>query len=207
MKKTLIFLVGLLFVAFGQVHWLYAADISQSWTVVTEESKLAFGSIKNSAIAEVHTLSDITGTVTRSGQFSLSLGLGSVDTGIDIRNARVQELLFETALYPTVTVVGSFNPKDFVNMKVGERKVTTLPVTLSFHNIEQKRDIEISVVRLANNKVLVSSTKFVMIEAGDFNLRDGLEKLRVVAGLSSIAEASPVSFEIVFESRGAASHH
>lgn len=207
MKRILMLSGGLLIMALGGAGWLHAAAIPQPWTVVTGESELAFGSIKNSAIAEVHTLSDITGTVTHSGQFSLSLGLGSVDTGIDIRNTRMQELLFETALYPTVAVTGSFDPKDFMNMSVGARKITTLPVRVSLHNIEQTRDIEISVVRLARNKVLVSSTKPVMIEVGDFNLRDGLEKLRAVAGLISIAEASPVTFAIVFENRGAASRY
>ncbi|HXV73782.1 MAG TPA: YceI family protein [Sphingomonadales bacterium] len=199
MKKGLIAFAAVFALALGGLYWFRTAAMPGHWTVAPSESMFAFGSVKNGFIAEVHTLSGISGGADYTGEFSISLDLTSTATGVDIRDERMRDLFFETALYPVAVVNGTFNLADFENMKVGERKVLTLPVVISLHGVEQTRDIEISVVRLAFDKMLVASTKPVMVEAAEFNLEEGIERLREAVGLDSIAAAAPVTFAIVFE--------
>jgi hypothetical protein len=47
---------------------------AQDWTLNSEDSRLAFGSIKNSYIREAHTFEGLTGTVSREGVILSSFG-------------------------------------------------------------------------------------------------------------------------------------
>jgi hypothetical protein len=60
---------------------------------------------------------------------------------------------------------------------------------------------ELVVARLAAHKLLVSSRKPLVLQADDYDLLAGVEKLREVAGLSSISKAVPVSFVLVFHQK------
>jgi len=199
MKKGLIAFAVVLVLAVGGLYGFQQTSTPGFWRLNAGESTLAFGSVKNGFIAEVHAIPGLSGGADSSGQFSVSLDLASVQTGVDIRDERMRDLFFETALYPVAVINGTFTPADFKDMKAGERKVLTLPVTISLHGVEQAREIEVSVVRLARDKMLVASQKPVMVEAADFNLGEGIEKLRAAVGLDSIAAASPVTFILVFE--------
>jgi polyisoprenoid-binding protein YceI len=199
MKKGLITFAIVLVLALGGFYLVRQSSTPGYWTLDGAASTLNFGSIKNGYIAEVHSLPGLSGGADATGQFSVSLDLASVSTGVDTRDQRMRELLFETAKFPAAVVTGVFNPADFENLKVGERKALTLPITLSLHGVEQTREIEIFAVRLAWNRMLVASAEPVMIEAADFDLAEGIEKLREAAGLDSIAGASPVTFVLVFD--------
>lgn len=48
--------------------------------------------------------------------------------------------------------------------------------------------------KISDNKLMVSSFQPIIINANEFGLVAGVEKLRDIAGLSSISQAVPVSF-------------
>ncbi|MGB5604289.1 MAG: YceI family protein, partial [Gammaproteobacteria bacterium] len=58
---------------------------------------------------------------------------------------------------------------------------------------------ELAVARLGPNKLLVASRKPVVLQVADYELSEGVEKLREVAGLDSISKAVPVSFVLTFD--------
>ena len=64
---------------------------------------MSFASIKSNEIGENHSFSDLSGTVSRSGEVKLNIGLASVETFIDIRNKRIIEHVFKDAATATVT--------------------------------------------------------------------------------------------------------
>ena len=55
-----------------------------------------------------------------------------------------------------------------------------------------------TVVAMADGGLLVSSRLPVIVNASDFALIEGIERLRAVAGLPSISPAVPVSFTLRF---------
>lgn len=199
MKKFFIAFAVVFVLAIGGFYALKQSAIPGFWTLNAGESALNFGSIKNGFIGEVHAIPGLSGGADFNGEFSVSLDLASVDTGVDIRNERMRDLFFETGTYPVAVITGAFDPKMFEHMEVGGRVTLTLPVTIALHGVEQSREVEVSVVRLAWGKILVASERPVMIEAAEFNLDDGLERLRAAVGLDSIAAASPVTFTLVFD--------
>jgi hypothetical protein len=70
---------------------------------------------------------------------------------------------------------------------------------LSLHGQSKPVTAELVIARLAPGTLLVSSRKPLIVQAGDFDLLEGVEKLREVAGLTSISSAIPVSFVLTFE--------
>ena len=55
-----------------------------AWKSVGDESLIAFGSVKKDVVGEVHTFSEVAGTVSDSGDVAITIHLGSVETNIDI---------------------------------------------------------------------------------------------------------------------------
>ena len=55
-----------------------------------------------------------------------------------------------------------------------------------------------AIARLSDSRVLVSSLKPVIVNAGVFDLANGIEELRELAGLPAISKAVPVSFVLMF---------
>ena len=78
---------------------VFAAD----WTLDAESSRLAFGSVKNSYIGEVHTFENLAGAVSDDGTVTVTIPLTDVQTNIDIRNERMGEHVFEGAASASLT--------------------------------------------------------------------------------------------------------
>lgn len=64
---------------------------------------LNFVSIKKVHVVETHRFESLSGAITDTGVATLVIDLNSVNTGIDIRNERMRNLLFETATFPQAT--------------------------------------------------------------------------------------------------------
>ncbi|GGP83940.1 YceI family protein [Shewanella ulleungensis] len=164
------------------------------WQVNQDHSRVSFISVKNNDIAEVHHFKHVAGSLTDAGAFALSIDLNSVDTGIQIRDERMQTILFEVAQFPQLKVDAVINPKLLMGMKVGDTLTTQINATVEMHGKTQKKSIDVLVAKLSDNKMLVSSFAPMIIQADEFNFVTGVEKLREIAGLPSISLAVPVSF-------------
>lgn len=176
-----------------------AAPAWADWTLNNEQSQLSFISIKKGDVAEVHRFDQLSGSFGGKGNVELTIQLASVDTAIPIRDERMREMLFNTKAFPTASLSAKVDAAKVLELDAGEMLVTTLQGQLSLHGQSNPVTAELVVARLAAGKLLVSSRKPLIVQAGDFDLLEGVEKLREVAGLSSISRAIPVSFVLTFE--------
>jgi polyisoprenoid-binding protein YceI len=183
-------------------HWLLLSILASfsfgahaaSWHIEAAHSNVSFVSVKKIDVAEVHKFNKIDASLSEEGEIKLSIDLSSVDTGISIRDERMMSLLFEVAKFPTLSLTGRINPKLLQDLPQGATLVTQVSVEINLHGIKQTKTFDILVAKLGEHKLMVTSLSPVIVMAQDFELAKGVEKLRDIAGLSSIGMAVPVSF-------------
>ncbi|WP_346839704.1 YceI family protein [Microbulbifer sp. SAOS-129_SWC] len=169
------------------------------WQLDNGGSSVDFISVKKSTVGEVHHFKQLSGTITEGGDASVDIDLASVETNIPIRNERLQKLLFETAKFPKASIHTSVDAKKLKAMQAGETFVTDADLTLSLHNSEKTLKTRLRVVKLAGDRLQVSTADPIILHAGDYGLAQGVEKLREIAGLPSISPVVPVVATLVFD--------
>ncbi|BDW99353.1 YceI family protein [Maricaulis maris] len=171
---------------------------SGDWQLDTERSTLSFVSIKSGEIAEAHSFSGLSGSVTTDGRAELVIDLDTVETGIDIRNERMREHLFQADRFATARVTTTLDLAALADLGVGERRSLTLPAVLDLHGMRLDLEADVTVTDIDGRQVLVESRAPVMVHVEDFGLAGGLATLQELAGLPSITPVSPVSFSLLF---------
>lgn len=171
------------------------------WSLNNEQSQLNFISIKKSAIAEVHTFKNVSGTLTDSGEVKLSIDLSSVDTKIPIRDERLLKVLSNAGASPKAELAGTVDTSAAKALKAGETLTQDLSLTLSLHGQSHTVPATVKVTALTGGKLEVSTLHPVIINATDFQLVDGINELKTLAGLPSISMAVPVTAELVFDTK------
>lgn len=167
------------------------------WQLDGERSSLYFVSIKKNEVAETNHFDRLSGRYDR-GEARLTIDLTSVETGIAIRDKRMQEHLFEVDGHPSAAVTLSVPEQRVAGLEPGEQALLDTTATLELHGTTQELDAPLTVTRLADGSLQVSNTRPVVINAGQFGLTQGVEKLREIAGLPSISPAVPVQFSLYF---------
>jgi YceI-like domain. len=186
------------FAALSSALWMSSAFAD--WSLKGDESSLHFISIKKDSIAEIHTFPQLDGSITDAGDFQFSIQLSTVETQIPIRNERMNEFLFETAKFPLATGKGKLNIADIQKLAVGDTAAITVPVTIELHGKSVKKDVLFKVARLKADKIWVVTPVPFILDAADFELTAGVDKLRELAVLPNIAQAIPVSASLTFVS-------
>jgi polyisoprenoid-binding protein YceI len=180
-----------------------APDTSPAaWTLVPEQSRLSFVSVKASEIAEVHHFARLDGAVGADGKASVSIPLDAVVTGIEIRDERMRNILFETGLFPTATITAEIDMPALSTMAVGEQKRLPLRGELSLHAATTPIETEVVVTHAGNGRVIVASLDPVVVNAASFGFTKGLAELQKLANLPSITPDVPVSFQLTFARKG-----
>lgn len=169
-----------------------------SWTLDNESSSLTFVSIKAIDIAEVHRFTFLAGRISDKGKAVVTVELGSADTGIPIRNDRLQEMLFETDKFPLATVRAKIDMDVIDTLQPGDSTRIDSEMTLELHGAKVSITANMVVARLSKTTLTVSSAKPVILTAASVDLTGGIEALRKVANLPSISNAVPVSFLLTF---------
>ena len=177
----------------------YSLSAFSDWTLDSEKSTISFDSVKKETIKETHTFKAFSGNAQVEGDLhtaQLNIDLNSVSTNIDIRNERMKTMLFETAQFPTakinVSVAGLA-----LNAKQAQEITAQLEIDLHGNNKSQEAVLEIA--QTEDGGLLVSTKSPVIIDAADFNLLGGIEKLKTVAALPSIKTTVPVSVNLNFK--------
>lgn len=168
------------------------------WQLDSGSSAVNFISIKNASVAENHRFGSLSGAIGTDGAVQLTIVLNSVDTGIEIRDQRMREVLFQTVDFPTATVTASVDPAILEAVTGGGTVSTDLPVKLSLHGIDKELSIPVLVVGDAVGGLQVFTPRPVLLNAADFGLAAGVAALQQIAGLQSISTAVPVSVHLVF---------
>ena len=169
------------------------------WQLVNKDSRLSFVSIKAAHIAERHTFTALSGNVRENGNVELSVDLASVNTGIEIRDQRMRDLLFSVVDFPSADFTTTLDLASVNALAIGARTNLLVGGKLRVQEIVVDVETEVSAVRLADNRLMVSTTQPLLLNASALGLADGVERLRAIANLPSISLAVPVTFQLLFE--------
>ncbi|MEE4330001.1 MAG: YceI family protein, partial [Wenzhouxiangella sp.] len=172
------------------------------WTVDNDHSRLSFVSVKAGSVAEVHHFGQLAGALEDDGSFRVEIDLASVETLIQIRNERMREMLFETGTFPTASLSSQIDLDAVRALEVGEQTEVVSEAELDLHGQKTNLTIRAVVARLASDRLLVTSAQPLTLNADMLGLSEGVEKLREVAGLSSISPAVPVTFRLTLVETG-----
>lgn len=173
-------------------------NASAEWKLDNAESSIHFVSTKKSNVAEIHSFEKLSGSLQANGSANVVINLSSVETMIPIRNERMKEMLFKVEQFPESSVSTKVNYKLIDKMEAGESFTQLLQFKLTLHGEEKMVESDARVIKLANDKLLVSTIKPIMIEATDFSLGKGVEALRKIANLPTISTSVPVTANLIF---------
>ncbi|GAB3014321.1 YceI family protein [Bowmanella dokdonensis] len=165
------------------------------WQLDQQASSLHFLSTKNNLVTEIHHFKQFDGSLSDSGALKVSIDIMSLETGIPIRNERMQEHLFK--LFPKANLSAQL-PDKVLELDVGETTRLEVKAKLDMATKTQTLPIDVQITRLANEQLVATTTKPILINAIQFGLTDGIKKLQEIAGLSSIDQTIPVTFSVVF---------
>ncbi|MGR8920463.1 MAG: YceI family protein [Gammaproteobacteria bacterium] len=172
------------------------------WRIDPAASQVSFVSVKNGKIGETHRFGSVAGTLGGDGRATLYVNLDSVDTGIDIRNERMRDMLFETKRFARARATARIDPATVTGLEPGARLEHTLDFSLDLHGHTVAMHGEVAVTALDGGRLLVATRAPVIVDAAAFDLGAGVEALREVAKLASISLAVPVTVELVLEPDG-----
>ena len=185
-------------VAFLTSIALLAGSAQAQWSLDNSASTLSFVTVKADHVGEVHTFDQLSGSIDDRGNVEIMVELASVNTLIDIRNERMQSMLFETNLFPRAMITGDVDLASFTQMSPGASITAQVEFELDIHGVSNSYNTELIVTRLVNG-VVASTSKPIIVTAASHGLVDGVEALREIAGLPSISRSVPVTFNVVFD--------
>ncbi|MCF7970233.1 MAG: YceI family protein [Methylococcaceae bacterium] len=176
---------------------MLSPSVFADWILDSSQSSLNFITTKNASKTEVQSFKTMQGGV-KANQVTLTVDLSSVDTGIEIRDARLRELFFNVAKFPEATASLKIDSAVIKAIKLGHSQAMTLDATIDLYGIKQTLPIIVQVTALAEDKLLVFSKQPLIVNLSEFNLLEGVNKLREIAKLQSINAAVPVTFSLLF---------
>lgn len=177
---------------------LITAPAYSAWTLDSSKSSLTFVSIKKGTVAENHRFKDFSGGINDKGLANISIDLSSVDTKIAIRDQRMAEHLFETVKFAQTNFSVQLNQNEIDAIASGSSQSMVLKGSLDLHGQQQEVTISVMVMKLSEKNMVVTTLQPVIIKAEDFALVAGINKLKSLANLPSIAYSVPVSFVLTF---------
>jgi len=179
------------------------AMLNQDWVLDPHQSHLYLQTEKGDHIVEKHEFTAIEGRVSRDGDATLKIDLGSLETGIDLRNVRMRFLLFETFKFPSAEITAKLDKAKLAALPSAKRISYTLPVRVNLHGISKDFDVPVSIARVNDTTVTVSTIKPVEVSAETFDFTRGLAKLSDAQNGIHIVPSAAISFDLTFASGSA----
>ena len=163
-----------------------------NWKLNPNESTFSFITTKNKTITEQHSIDFSSGTVNKNNELSLELDLSTVDTGIEIRDQRMKDLLFEVDTYPTALITANL-PDQLILFEPND-----IEFELNLHGFSQKLTASV-MIQSVGEQLVVTNFMPVKVMGKDFGLDDALNQLTKIAGLQSINYDVEADFKLTFE--------
>ena len=183
---------------------LCAGALSSAWTLDNACSQLDFTTSKTlpaqgdsavSVVEQGHFASMSSRFSNASREIVLDIALDSVNTAIPIRDERIRKLLFQTGKTPSAKLRVSLD-KPAGKLLPELPLQLTVPAVLELAGARTPLELQLLVTR-SDTHLLVRSQS-VLVQAGMLNLLPGLDALRKIAGLLSIAAAVPVQARLCY---------
>ena len=183
----------------GLIAGLCSLSAQAEWELNSAKSSFYYVTSKAAAISEINTFTNFSGDIANNGAVTIEIDLDSVDTGIEIRNQRVKDILFKTQQYPTATVSTNINISTLANMAAGTISVVSYNYSLSLHGVTTELSADLRLTKISGSQIEIQPAQPIIIGANLFGLTEGLEALREVAGLPSINPNVVVDFSLSFD--------
>jgi polyisoprenoid-binding protein YceI len=178
---------------------LLARPAHAQWRLDNDASELRFVTTKNTNAAEVQRFTKLTGELSESGAARLMIDLASVETLVPIRNERLQTMLFEIAQFPAAQFDAQVDAKKLAALEPGASFDVELDGKLTLHGKTQDTKAQLRVVRLRDQRIMVTTRAPILVSAAQFDLGAGIEKLREIMALPNIIGTVPVTFALTFQ--------
>ncbi|MDJ0685140.1 MAG: YceI family protein [Alphaproteobacteria bacterium] len=169
------------------------------WQVVPDESNLAFISVKKGHVAEVHSFDTIAGEISEDGAARITIDASSVRSGVDIRQERMRDILFQAATFTEVVIEADIDLSEFEDLAVGESATSFTSGDVSIVGESLPIDFDAIVTRTGENRVVVVPAEPIIVDASEIGLVGAIEELRELAQLESISYAAPVTFRLTLD--------
>ena len=168
-----------------------------AWTSVSDQSSIAFGSIKKDVAGEVNHFENVMATVSEDGKVEIKIDLTSLETNIDIRNERMAEHVFKGNA--EATIVGEIDMDEVKEIAPGDTGLVDIEAVLMLAGLEVEIEAEMLVAPLSPNRVLVTTSDFIFVSTADLGIDEGVDMLMSLAKLPGITRTTPISVRMVFE--------
>ena len=122
----------------------FTVPVQADWTV-SDSSRIGFVSIKNNRIGENNAFERVSGSISESGQVAVSVDLSSVETGIGIRNERLQKMLFEVASFPTASIDAALSDSQIAALRAGGARAESVSVNIRLRGKTVSKTANVSV--------------------------------------------------------------
>ena len=182
--RVMTLLAALLSIAPAHADWM-----------VQDTSRIGFVSIKNNSIGENNAFQRVSGSISEAGMVAVAIDLTSVETGVGIRNERLQTMLFDVASFPSATVKTTLTPAQVMALRGGGTVTESVALDVSLYGTTVSKTAEL-LVSVLDDDVRVTSTQPIMITAQDFGLESGVAALQKIAGLSAISRSIPITVDL-----------
>jgi len=166
------------------------------WSLVGNDSQVAFASIKKDTVGEVHHFGDLSGSVDGEGNVVVEIDVASVETWIDIRNERIQKMVLNAA--PVVTLKATVDAAELEAMETGDTDLVDVSGVLSLNGVEMEIDTTLFIARLGEDRMMAVTDEMIMLSTADAGIDDGVTKLMQAAKLPGITRVAPVTLRLVF---------
>lgn len=178
---------------------IFSASAFAGWTLEGDKSRLNFVSIKKDTVGELHSFKELNGKIADSGDFEFSIPLAGVETLIPLRNERMTEFLFETAKFPLASGKGKIDMAHLNKLAVGAVDSLVVPVAINLHGKTVTKNVAFQVAKLDAATLWVVTEAPFLIDAAEFDMTAGVDKLRDLVLLPNIAYAVPVTVSLIFK--------
>ena len=168
------------------------------WDLDRAASSLSVVSVKNGDIEETHRFTDLSGLVGGNGMAMVAIGLGSIDTGIEIRDERMRTMLFDLPSHPFALVSTRIDLQALETTPVGGKAEVGAPLLIEANGARIETEATLIVERLGPDRAAISTAAPIPVDALALGFGPGIEALRDIAGLDAIAPTVPVSASLVF---------
>ena len=172
----------------------FTVPVQADWTV-SDSSRIGFVSIKNNRIGENNAFERVSGSISESGQVAVSVDLSSVETGIGIRNERLQKMLFEVASFPTASIDAALSDSQIAALRAGGARAESVSVNIRLRGKTVSKTANVS-VSSSGGDLRVTTTQPIVITAQEFGLESGVAALQQIAGLNAISRSIPVTVDL-----------
>ncbi len=168
------------------------------WDLDRAASSLSVVSVKKGDIEETHRFTDLSGLVGDNGMAMVAVSLGSIDTGIDIRDERMRTMLFDLASHPFALVSTRVDLRALETTSVGGKAEVVALLLIEANGGRIETEATLIVERLGPDSAAIRTAEPIAVDALALGFGPGIEALREIAGLDAIAPTVPVSASLVF---------